>query len=54
MGNAVFGTRIGYCFDAVNEEGKGVGSDFGLGHVDHREGERGLLDIVYYVERVGV
>jgi len=41
MGNAMFGTRIGYCCDAVNEKGKGVGSNCGLGYVDHREGEKG-------------
>ena len=35
--------RIGYCFDALNEEGEGVGSDVGLGHVNLREGEKGTV-----------
>ena len=54
MGDSVFGAGIGDFFDATNEEGEGIGSDIGLGHGDLREGERGLLDIVYYVEWGGV
>jgi len=54
MRSALFGTRIGHCFEALGKQGERIGSGWERRHVNRVEKEKGWTEYRYYVKKADV